>query len=406
MIIGAGREMLPIFGITREMGLKTVVTDMDPHAPGFASADDRIIASTRDIAETTRKAIEFHKQKPIDGVMTIANDVPLTVAMVARSLGLPEIPPVEVARIVSDKHAMKQLFQEKGIPTSWFCKISSYPELQMIIHEKGLPLIIKPAENCGGRGVYLLKKGMDFATLFRLSLSLSRQHAVLVEEFLEGPQVSTESIIYKGKVYTPGFSDRNYEFLEKFAPNIIENGGDLPSMLPLEDQLKIKHLIERIAKALGLVNGVLKGDMVLHRGEAKAIEVAGRLSGGYFCSHETPLSTGVNIIKPVIQMALGEETEPSLLEPKYHKGVCERFFFLEEGRIQKIEGLEQIRKLPWVKLFQFNAKIGDLVEKPLNSNTNAGIAITIGETRDEAVTRMQKLMAMLHITMADIKNGV
>ena len=58
----------------------------------------------------------------------------------------------------------------------------------------------------------------------------------MIEKYIEGPQLSTESIIINGKCYTIGFSDRNYEYLNKFSPYIIENGGDLPSALPSQIQ--------------------------------------------------------------------------------------------------------------------------------------------------------------------------
>jgi len=400
LIIGAGVEMLPIFDITKEMGLKTVVTDMNPNAPGFSYADDYIIASTRDVEETIKKVKEFNSKKKIDGVMTIASDVPLTVAKVAKSLGLPEIPTVEIAELVSNKLKMKQAFKKKGVPIPNFQEINSFAELERFIDQNGLPVVIKPLDNCGARGVYLLTKKTEVKKLYELTKSQSvGAKTILVEQFLEGPQVSTESIVYKGKVYTPGFSDRNYEFLDKYAPNIIENGGELPSCLSEKDQTKIKRCIEKAAEALGMQYGVLKGDMVLNEGEAKVIEVAGRLSGGYFCTHETPLSTGVNIIKPVIQMALGEEVDINELIPKYQKGVCERFFFPATGKIKKIIGKEKVEKLPYVKKFSLYLNEGDTVDPTTNHTKRGGIILTIGKTRKEAIKRAEEAVKMIKFTV-------
>ena len=61
----------------------------------------------------------------------------------------------------------------------------------------------------------------------------------MVESFLFGPQISTEALVVNSKVYTIRVSDRNYEFLDKYSPHIIENGGDLPSFLSNEDQRQI-----------------------------------------------------------------------------------------------------------------------------------------------------------------------
>ncbi|MBI2549258.1 ATP-grasp domain-containing protein [Candidatus Woesearchaeota archaeon] len=401
LVIGGGPEMVPLFSLTKQMGLQTVVTDRDPHAPGFLYADDHILASTRDIKETVEKVLVFHAKKPIHGVMTIANDVPLTVASVARVLHLPEIPPLEIAEILSDKFKMKEVFKASGIPLPWFQQITTFKELQQIVHERGFPLVLKPVDNCGGRGVFRLTSVDNLQEAFSTAQTFSRRGTLLVEAFLEGPQVSTESIVYHGRVYTIGFSDRNYEFLEKYAPHFIENGGELPSHLSPADQRKMYQLLEKTAQALHLTNGVLKGDLILHNGEAKIIEVAGRLSGGYFCTHETPLSTGIEIVVPVIKMALGEKVDEQDLKPKYHRGVCQRYFFPTEGKVVAVEGIDQVKKLPWVKLFSLNVKIGDIIKKPVDSNASVGVIMTIGETREEALERMAEAMA--HIKIKTIK---
>ena len=79
-------------------------------------------------------------------------------------------------------------------------------------------------------------------------------------------------------------------------PIFIENGGDLPSHLPPEIQAKVKALVARAAMALGIVNGTVKGDIVVHNGEPYVIELAARLSGGFFCTREIPLNTGVDFV--------------------------------------------------------------------------------------------------------------
>ena len=118
-----------------------------------------------------------------------------------------------------------------------------------------------------------------------------------------------ESIVIDGVCHTPGFSDRNYEYLERYAPFFIENGGDLPSHLPANIQDKVKELVGRAASALGVTDGTVKGDIVVHRGEPYVIELAARLSGGFFCTREIPLNTGVDFIGAAIKLAFGETIE-------------------------------------------------------------------------------------------------
>src|ERR1043165_3635082 len=88
MIIGAGIEQVPAYEAAKRRGMAIVATDMKPDAPGFALADHTLLVSTRDARATERAAVEFHRAHPVHGVMTIANDVPHTVARVAHALGL------------------------------------------------------------------------------------------------------------------------------------------------------------------------------------------------------------------------------------------------------------------------------------------------------------------------------
>ena len=93
---------------------------------------------------------------------------------------------------------------------------------------------MKPVDNRGARGVVILRDGVDVNWAYSLALSQSPTNKLILEKYLTGPQVSTESIVVNGQATTIGFSDRNYEFLEKYSPFVIENGGQLPSFLRLQ----------------------------------------------------------------------------------------------------------------------------------------------------------------------------
>ena len=140
---------------------------------------------------------------------------------------------------------MKDLFKKHALPIPWYEEIYSSKQLKSLTKERGFPLVIKPVDSRGSRGVLLLTKDIDLEWAYSISKDYSPSNRVMVEQFLEGPQVSTESIVIDSNVTTIGFSDRNYEKLEKFAPHIVEDGGDLPSSLPQEVQRASKQLLKR-----------------------------------------------------------------------------------------------------------------------------------------------------------------
>src|SRR3989338_1672253 len=102
LIIGAGREQVPVYQIAKKMGLFIIGTDIDLQAPAFEFADVRLHCSTRNAQETLETVLEYAKVNSIDGVMTVANDVPFTVALVADNLKLPGIS-LRSAKLVSNK---------------------------------------------------------------------------------------------------------------------------------------------------------------------------------------------------------------------------------------------------------------------------------------------------------------
>lgn len=402
--VGGGVETIPGLVRAREMGCRIVVSDYNPDAPGMAYADIPIIASTYGIEETVEAARRFHDTDgPLTGVMSVATDVPLTVASVAEALDLPGIP-VEAARLATNKLAMKERFVAEGVPTSWFSPVESVDHLRELVRERGFPLVIKPVDGRGARGVLLLREGMDPDEMYARSLSQSPGGQVMAEEFLDGPQVSTEAILFRGKGYTSGFSDRNYEYRDRFAPYFIENGGDQPSRLPEAACREIAATAEAAGRALGIETGVVKGDMVWSNGEARVIEVAARLSGGWFCTDQIPLGTGVDILGAAIRIALGEEPDTDALMPRRHDGVAIRYFFPEPGRIVSIEGEEECKALPWVHRMQVYAQPGEVLEMVTDHTRRAGFVITTGPDRETAVVRAKEIVDRIRITTEPV-NG-
>jgi biotin carboxylase len=222
----------------------------------------------------------------------------------------------------------------------------------------------------------------------------------MVEQYLPGPQISTESIVIDGKCVTLGFSDRNYEYLERYSPFFIENGGDLPSQLPPETQEKVKDVVARAAAALGITNGTVKGDIVVHKDEPYVIELAARLSGGFFCTREIPLNTGIDFIGAAIKIALHEPIAADELEAKTSTPVVQRYAFPKPGRVTAISGVENARNVPGVTDLVITAKPGDVIPPAGDKRPSAAMVLTTGATREAALTAANDALALLRVETA------
>ena len=398
LVVSGGTEALSGIARARDMGLHVVVSDGSPTAPGLLAGDDRLLASTYDVEATVTAAQRYDREvRRIDGVISIASDVPVTVASVAAELGLPGVP-VETARLSADKLALKRCLADRGVATPPFAQVATVLDLRAYVAEHGYPLVVKPVDSRGARGVLLLRDAaLDLAWAYATARRESPTGRVIVERFLEGPQISTESLVVDGVSHTIGAADRNYEHLERFAPYVIENGGELPSDLSAAARGQIDDLIQRVVEALDMRRGVLKGDVVICDGIPHLIEAAVRLSGGYLCSHEIPLSTGVDFVGQAIRIALGETPAGEDLRPTQNTGVAQRWLFPTPGRVSVVTGADAVATRPGIALCDVRVRPGDLVPPVSSHNARAAVVIATAATRELAIERADAAVADIRI---------
>jgi biotin carboxylase len=399
LIICGGIEATHGIALAQSMGYHVVVSDMDASAPGMKLADDFIVASTYDIEATLEAARAYNDTvRPLDGVMCIGADVPLTVAVVAENLGLPGIS-IHSAELAADKLAMKDRFKEAGVPIPFYAPVASPEDLKEIMQAHGPDMVIKPVDSRGSRGVIKLDASSDLEWAFKVAEENSPTKRVMVEAFLEGAQISTESIVLDGTCYTSGFSDRNYEDLALYAPYFIENGGNLPTHLDDKMHDDICDVVARAAAAMGITNGTVKGDIALSGGKPCVIELAARLSGGYFCTLIIPLNTGVDFVGNTIKLALGEAVNPLDLLPKYQQPMVQRYIFPAPGKITAIDGVEAARKLPGINEIVVSASVGDIVPPVSNTTARAAMILATGGSIDEAKANAGRAIDAINIVI-------
>jgi biotin carboxylase len=388
LLLGGSADQLFSIRTAKEMGVHTLVVDQDPNAPGFALADEYRQISTRD-EEALIRFVDAYRENGgrVDGVFVQGSDIPQVVARVAEHLGCASVP-LEAARLSTHKLAMKLQFQARDIPLPWFTPVESADHLRAILAERGYPLIIKPVDRSGGRGVYLLAAGCDVDRLYGQSRELAYNGEVMAEEYLRGEQLSTESIVFRGKTCTVGWADRNYEMLPRYTPNIIENGGWVPSSISEEQRCAVERLVEKAAAALGVSDGVLKGDLVMTAEGPKLIEMATRPSGGDFSESLIPLGCGVNLIEVAIEIALGRVPDLNKLVPKFQHAVANRYFFPPAGKLRSIAGLDTVARQPWVKKLACWYEPGDILPQIASHADRFGVFVVTGETRAQLDERI------------------
>ena len=397
MIIGAGRLQVPAIKKAKEMGLYTVATDYNRSAPGLALADDRLIISTRDIDGSVRETRRYHREvHKIDGVMTVGTDASMTVAAVANALGLPGIRFIN-AEAASNKLKMRSRFVEHGVPCPALGECWTVEDA--LAHFKRLnrvPVVLKPSDNMGARGVSRADTEDDIRRAFAFAKEATPSGEVIIEEFMEGPELSIDALVYDGQIHITGVADR----LIAMPPYFVETGHIMPSALPADQIADAIDVMSRGIRALGLSLGAAKGDIKVTPAGARVGEIAARLSGGFMSAYTYPYSSGVDLIGNAIRIALGKA--PHSLEEKTHRVAIESAIIPKPGRILAIEGLDTALALPGVRHIFMNVDIGDIVVTPRSNVEKAGHVIAVAETRAEAIELAARALAAIRIETGPI----
>ena len=397
LVLGGSSDQLFLIRTAQQMGLAVLCLDRDPEAPGLQEADEAAAVSTRDVPAI----LEFLEERLADGeslhgVLTMGSDVPAVVAAVAEAFELPG-PTRACARLATDKLAMKQRLRECGIPIPWFAEVRGLGELNAYLRERGR-LVLEPIDRSGSRGVFVLDGTCDAARLLREAREQSFVGRVMVEEYLEGPRVSTECVLWDERAATPGFADRNHELLERFLPRVMENGGQVPSRLAGAERAATEDVTVAAARALGIARGTARGAVVWTPAGPVVIEVAARLSGGDFCESLVPLSTGVNLVRAAVRIALGEEPDWRELEPtRPERWVANRYLFPTPGRLIAVEGAEKVRAQPWVKKLELAYRPGDLVPPATSHASRFGVFVVVADDAEALARRVEWVYRTLRL---------
>jgi len=294
-IIGASYLQLPVVERAKQMGLRTICFSWPQGAVCKDVCDVFYPVSITEKDEILRLCREEH----IDGICTIASDVAApTVAYVAEQMGLPGNP-YEAAVQAHDKQLMHRILTAAGVD----CPLSN---IQYPISNLQFPLIVKPSDRSGSLGVQKVERPEDLEAAITQAKALSLHGEAIVEEFIEGREISVEMISQNGVHHALQITDKT----TTGAPHFVELAHHQPSTLPADMQTRIFAITRRALDALGLTNGASHSEYkITKEGRVVVMEIAGRMGGDFIGSDLVQLSTGYDFLKGVIEVALGQPIE-------------------------------------------------------------------------------------------------
>ncbi len=397
MIIGAGLMQIPVIEIAKDMGLKAIVSDYNINASGMKIADVPLVMSTKDIEGTVRIAKKYCEKGRIDGVITVGTDASMTVAAVANALDLPGIK-FESAENATNKIKMRKAFKKSNVPSPDFSECWSIGDASAFAKNHEFPLVIKPSDNMGARGVIKINSIHQIQECFEHAKKSSPSGELIIEEFMDGMELSIDALIFNNKIVITGIADR----MIGLEPYFIELGHIMPSNLPEAKQRAAVNVMKKGIKALGITIGAAKGDMKLTSKGPMIGEIAARLSGGFMSGYTYPFSTGVNLISAAIKIALGQVPTLSELKPKMKMVAVEKAIIPQTGSIISIFGIEKVKKIKGIKELFLRVKKGDILRTPTSNVEKAGNIIGVGKTRKEALSIADSAIKTIKIEVGPV----
>lgn len=391
MILGASVLQIPAIVEAKKMGIYVIAVDMNPNAEGFSYADKKIVVSTTD----TKKVLEAAKENNIDGIITIASDRPMiTVAKVAEELNLIAIDE-KTAINATNKSKMRDALKESSVPIPMYFSVDDYDQYRKAIEDiknNNYKCIVKPADNSGSRGIRLIENydEKELEKIYNYCKENSNSGRLLVEEFMQGPEVSVETISYKGICHVIQVTDK----ITTGPPYFVEMGHNQPSSLDKDTINKIKKIAINANKAIGIENGPSHTEIKVTKDGPKVVELGARLGGDNITTHLVPYSTGVNMVESCINIALGQEVD---IRKKFQKASATRYKKCDIGKIIKIIGVDQAKKIQGIKNVKIVHGLGEESRQIKSSNDRVAYVISQAENISKATLSCEKALEKIKI---------
>ncbi len=345
LVLGAGPAQLGLLEAARARDdLEVIAVDRDPQAPGFALADERAVLSSEDEEAVDRLA----RARAVDGIVSPGADWPVGIAArVAERIGLAHPIDARTGSHATSKARQREAFAAAGVPHARAFDPRD-PALPF-------PCVVKAPDRQGQRGLTLVRRREELDAALDTAAAESRGGGLLVEEHVEGPEVTVNAVSVEGRFVALTVTDRLTADPPAFGVALAHVWPSLHDVEPIVD------VARAAVEALGIRQGPSYSQLRLAPGGPMVMEVAARLGGG----HDAELcraATGVDLNALAVTFALGEpvaERDVSTCQARRHvppgHGAAVVFLVPPEGKLVAVEGVAEAEALPgveWVRVYR------------------------------------------------------
>ena len=299
LLLGGGHAEIPLIQAAHELGWYVITTGNAREGLGHPYADKNVFADFSD----KDAMLELAKSEGVQAVCSGCNDFALlSTAYVCEKLGLPGHDSYATSLEIHHKDKYRALATRLGIPTPRALVVRSVTEFEAAITELAFPIIVKPVDLTGGKGIHRAANADEARTAYKDASSRTRQDHIVVEEFVQGSNHGFSAMLVKGKVAF-AFVDNEQYYINKY----MVSGANSPSTSSDKTLAMLREYSERIAQELHLVDGILHIQYIERAdGTPVIIEICRRPPGDLYIKF-VKYATGVDYPKFIVQAETGED---------------------------------------------------------------------------------------------------
>jgi biotin carboxylase len=385
LVLGAGPAQLGLLRAARDRGLFIIAADRDPSAPGFEFADRRAVVSTED----ERTLLQLARAERVNGLVAPGIDWPVAIAArIAAHVGLRHPIAPETAALAVSKERQRERFSQAGIPQpDWRAVIQPAEDLPV-------PAVVKPSDRQGQQGLTFVESRAELVDAVELAVSESRAGIAIVEEHVEGPELTVNAFSAGGAFHPLTVTDRLTAEPPAFG---VALAHAWPSAHPVEEAVAAA---QAASEALGITDGPTYTQVRLGPDGVRVMELAARLGGG----HDAELcraALGIDLNGLVLAAALGEPVDVPPAQPV--SGACVRFLVAPPGTLRGVDGLAEALGVDGVLDARVYRAPGWTFAPLRRGADRAGFVLARGDSRDDALDRAGRAMERIRFVTADVE---
>lgn len=395
ILLGGSQQQIPAIQYAKDRGYNTILCDYLSDNPGQYYADKFYCVSTTD----KEKILEIARAEQIDGILAYASDPAApTAAFVAEEMGLPTNP-YESVDILTNKDKFRKFLYENNFHTPYAKAFDSVEDAKEKIDNFKLPVIIKPVDSSGSKGVSKLSTIDNLEEQIEFAMSYSRMNRVIIEEYVEmnGYQIAGDGFSIEGELVFRCFGNDHFNQGDNsFVP--------ISASFPYNNnkiQEKIHNEIQRLLNLLNMRTGAYNFDIRIDKNDNVYLMEVGPRNGGNYIPQVIKYATNIDMLELSIKAAMGEDIDNvEMIDPN---GYWSYFAVhsTQAGILKEIKIKENVRNENIVEK-HMNYQIGEKVPAFRGSNGNIGILIMKFKNMEEMLYMMDNPGEWIEVVVEEI----